>query len=180
MTDLELITRVKVDNDSDAIKELITRHTGIYLDMVTKHAAHAQLPVNDIRDDKAFNIYQFALKYDPTRDTQFSTYVADRTKWMCLNLNNRAPKSLTFDENIAPSNENAVTENVNRHDDMAVLRERAKRVDDPKFYRIFCLRFNGDKVRSWRAIGRKMHMTHEGARKLFERHAHKLRSWVTT
>lgn len=177
MTDLELITRVKDTADSTAMTELVNRHTGIYMRMVSSFPS---LPIHDLKADRFFNIYDFARDYDPTRGMQFGSFVGDQTRFMCLNLLKREPKSLSFNEDVAPTNDTALSEAVDKHDDMAELRERAKRVGDPKFYRVFCLRFNGNKVASWRAVAEAMGMTQEGVRKLFNRHKHKLREYVRT
>lgn len=179
MTDLELITRVKDGNDSTAMKELIERHTGIYMNMVSSLSS-PQIPLTEVKDDKYFNIYQFALRFDPTRHMQFGSYVGDMTRYMCLNVLNRAPKNMTFNEEVAPTNDTEIGETVDKHDDMAELKERAKRVDDPKFYKVFCLRFSGRRVQSWRSVAKTMKMSQEGVRKLFNRHIYKLREYVRT
>jgi hypothetical protein len=177
MTDLELINLATKEADSGAMTELVNRHTGIYMQTV---ASFPSLPLRDLKADRFFNIFDFARDYDPTRAMQFGSYVGDRTRYMCLNLLKREPKSIAFNEDVAPTNDTALSEAVDKHDDMTELRERAKRVGDPKFYQAFCLRFDGDKVASWRAVAKAMDMTQEGVRKLFNRHKHKLREYVRT
>ena len=181
MTDLELINKVKTTQDNAALTELINQNTGIYFKMISKYALMSpKIRLDDLRDDKATNIYEFALSYNKDKEMKFSTYVADMTKYMCLNIINRSPQSIEFNENICPSNDSSVSETVNHNDEIDILREKAKKIDDPKFYKIFCLRFNGNKVRSWRYIGKKIGMTQEGARKLFNRHIEKLKHYAKT
>lgn len=179
MTDLELITLVKTDNDSVAMKELIETHTGLYMNKVSSFCLPRAI-ANDAKEDCYLNIYKFAQKYDPSLGMKFSTYVAESTEFMCLNLLRRAPRSFELDEEQVPSNDNSVKENVNHHDDMEVIRARAKRVGDPNFYKIFCARFDGNKVLPWRSVAAKVGLTQEGARKCFNRHIQKIQEHMKT
>jgi hypothetical protein len=57
-TDTELANRVKEENDEKALLELISRHSGIYVDMV-KRFGYKSLSVDqvgDILDEKDYNI----------------------------------------------------------------------------------------------------------------------------
>lgn len=179
MNDLELINRVRDNNDSEAIKTLIDAHTGIYI-QTAKYFFKSGVILDEIKEDKYFNLYKFVTAYDPNRDMKLGTYIGERTKYMCINLMNREPRSLEFNELSAVSNDTSITEKVVKHDDLNEMTERAKRVDDPQFYKIFCLRFREDRPRSWREVGRSIGMTQEGARKLFKRHIGKLQEYAKT
>ena len=64
-TDLSLINKIKDFNDSNSLKELINRHSGIYLDMVNKTVSDSCgfINKNDILKDKDYSIYSAAIKY---------------------------------------------------------------------------------------------------------------------
>ena len=47
---------------------------------------------DDVIEDKDFSIYRAILSFDPTRNTKFSTYLGNDTKWKCYNMFNRAKK----------------------------------------------------------------------------------------
>ena len=69
MTDEFLIKEIKENQDNYSLKELINRHSGIYVAMIKrygqKHLTETQL--NDLMDDKDFNIYSAAIKFDKTK-----------------------------------------------------------------------------------------------------------------
>lgn len=83
-----LINRVKTEQDSEALTTLVNSHTGLYLKVVSRYAAAYPNVIkrDDLADDRLFNIYRFILDYDPDRGTKLSTYIGDRTDWMCRTL----------------------------------------------------------------------------------------------
>ena len=85
LTDSSLTSLIKEENSEEALNELISRHSGIYVDMLKKFGGHCltQNQVMDIMGDKDYVIYKAALEYDETK-AKFSTHLANKTKWMCL------------------------------------------------------------------------------------------------
>ena len=85
LTDLALTELIKENNDEEALDELISRHSGIYVDMLKKFGfkclTHNQ--VQDIMQDKDYVIYKAALEYDAEK-AKFSTHLANKAKYMCL------------------------------------------------------------------------------------------------
>ena len=178
--DLELISRIKNDHDSKATLDLVHAHTGIYMSVLREYQAsssyfRARANVKDLQDDKFINIYNWALKYDPARPTesgkpmQFGSYVGERTKWLCQSIISRGTESVELNEEIAPSNETEVMETVEKDSVVDTVLAEVSKSDSRKFRRIFKLRY-GNPPMSWREISRKVNMTHEGARKLFNKH----------
>jgi hypothetical protein len=90
-SDLSLINKIKNDHDSESLKELINRHSGIYLDMVNKTVSDTCSFINksEILLDKDYSIYAAALKYRDDKNTKFPTYLANETRWKCLNIYNK-------------------------------------------------------------------------------------------
>lgn len=102
LTDSDLTTLIREDNNEVALNELISRHSGIYVDMLKKFGSNCltKNQVYDIMGEKDYVIYKAALEYDETR-AKFSTHLANKTKYMCLtqktkNKNNRFTSN--FDE----------------------------------------------------------------------------------
>jgi DNA-directed RNA polymerase sigma subunit (sigma70/sigma32) len=152
--------------------------------MVRKYAAYPdfnkKVDVNDVLEDKAYNIYQFALKYDPSRGMKFGTYVAESTKHLCQNLIYRGTESVQFNEEVAPTNDTSVTETAERDSSIEVALEQVKGSDSAAFRKIFKLRFMGQKPKSWRQIGAALGMSHEGARKTYEKHIGAVKEYLQT
>lgn len=191
LPEADLIARVKGEQDSAAILALVNRHTGIYFNVVNRYAAAYPnaIKARDLDDDKLFNIYQFVLAFDPTRGMKLSTYIGDRTDYLCkgiLKRDERNPISPgTYsstgsmpidvdDDTYSTTNGGHVTladESKGGHvaevanTDLAVediLKTAHEVNDDPRFFRIWDYRHN--KGMSWRQIGTKMGISHEGCR----------------
>lgn len=102
LTDSDLTALIREDNNENALNELISRHSGIYVDMLKKFGSNCltKNQVYDIMGEKDYVIYKAALEYDEKR-AKFSTHLANKTKYMCLtqktkNKNNRLVSN--FDE----------------------------------------------------------------------------------
>ena len=181
-SDITLINQIKVDNDSAAMAELVHRHTGMYVKQVNQHAPYlkAKVNVDDLKDDRYYNIHRWALSFDPTREMKFGSYVGEMAKFMCLNILNRAPESVEFCEAIAPTNDTGVLESVDR---AAVIEEISQEVDSTEsemFKKVFNARFGGQRPLGWRGVGRAVGLSHEGARKLYEKHIGAIREHLST
>lgn len=184
MTELDLITRVKETQDSAALTQLIDLHTGIYVNMVKKYACYPdfrnKVDVQDVIEDKAYNIYQFALKYDPARGMTFGSYVGDSIKHICQNVITRSAQSVEFNEDIAPTNDTSVTDTAEKDSSIEVILDQVKGSDSAKFREIFKLRYCGQKPRSWRAISKLVGLSHEGCRKVYEKHIGAIKEHLKT
>ena len=76
-TDIELINQVKQGVDpNSAIKELINRHSGIFISVANNICPHKDcVEFRDLIKDKDFYIYKSILKYDPSKGTKFCTFL---------------------------------------------------------------------------------------------------------
>lgn len=183
MNDIELINRVKTGADSAAMTELINRHSGMYIKMVQMYANierssafHTdKLDTADLIDDKATNLYKMVLSYDPNRNMKFSTYVGEMTRYACLDvlssrdvLTDRAPRvEVTEDTPITATVASAppTTDNT-----LESIRARTRHVKDERFWDIFDLRhFKDGGGYTWRTIAKRVGLTHEGARQIYNR-----------
>jgi len=167
--DSVLIDRIKESADNAATLELITRHSGVYIDVINQYAFSPKIQVPELRDDKTFNLYSWALTYDPTKETQFGSYVGKKTRWMCLNILNRDAQSVEMDVN-APNTDLDTQGNADRNTELGEINTEVGKIKDPLFWRIFKLRFNEKKPLSWRALAPRVGMSYEGARKHFIKH----------
>ena len=116
-SDFYLVEKIKTSHDEPALKELIARHSGIYRDMIRKFGEKSlsSTQIMDMMDDKDFQIYQAALEYDDTK-SKFSTFLALKTKYVCLSnktRNKKNSKFVNFDDVEFEYNENEVFDNGN-------------------------------------------------------------------
>ena len=199
LSEPDLIALVKTKQDSPALVTLAERHAGIYLSVVGRYAECYPNTINkrDLEDDRLFNIHRFILDYDPARGTKLSTYIGDRTDWMCKGMLKKDRDNPISSGTYGPSGAMALTiggdtyatptgSEITLVDESPEARvvEVADRelktetilsvarevVADKRFISILGYRhFNttGPTSLSWRQIGEKTHMSHEGARKLY-------------
>jgi DNA-directed RNA polymerase sigma subunit (sigma70/sigma32) len=198
-TEADLIGRVKAAQDSDALKTLVTSNTGIYLDIVNRYSSVYPNTIrrDDLYDDHLFNIYRFILDYDPTRGTKLSTYIGNRTDWMCkvmLKQDQRNPvRSGTYGPSGAMSLGTVGDTYITTQGDSITLADETPEAcvvdvadkdlkleevlaaawglcEDKRFIEILMLRhFNisGQTSLSWRQIGEKLDLSHEQCRKIY-------------
>ncbi len=192
----DLIARVKNEQDSNALLALVNRHTGMYFSVVNRYAASYPnaVRVRDLDDDKLFNFYTFILAFDPSRGMKLSTYIGDRTDYLCKTLLKRDERNPISPGTYAStgampldSNEDTYTttdggrvtledqspgvvDTANRELGVEEIRSVAAQVcTDPRFDQILQCRHFGPnhQVMSWREVGKRVNMSHENARKIF-------------
>lgn len=183
LTDIELIDKVKKDGDSSAISELVARHTGVYVFIASKYLNGGKIPIQDVKNDVMSNIYDWVLDYDPSRGMKFSTYVGDRTRYMCMDLINRTPDKIEIDES-TPMPEMDGSPTAIDQDALTEVRRKAQQINDPRFITILNMRFPEVGVpKTWREIGKIMGVTHERARQIFndnlDKIGHRLSTGIT-
>lgn len=101
VNDISLIEKVKEDADSEALMELVQRHSGIYLSMVSKYTSPSyKTSRDDLIDSKDSYIYDAVMNFNPDKGAKFSTYLGNSTKWHCLNKfkTNKKRSFYTLDE----------------------------------------------------------------------------------
>ena len=169
-TDLTLINKIKDTHDEDSLLELINRHSGIYHSMVNNFLSGSQnvKEKNVLAEEKTLNFYSCALTYDPNRNTKFPTYLANQTKWKCLNIINKKKRNKEIyldDENsfIEPSCESFLSQ-IKKKEVFKVFESCLKEERDDRVKKIVDLRYNTDnnKVRAWRVIATEMGMSIQG------------------
>lgn len=98
INDIDLTENIKNDfMTNESLKELVSRHSGIYFKMVNRYVPNKQdihkkdhVERESLIDEKDFFIYEMAKKYDPYRGVKFSTFLGSQARFKCLNeINDR-------------------------------------------------------------------------------------------
>lgn len=98
LTDILLIKKIKQEDDQKSFIELVNRHTGIYNTIAYSYTRTGDKSLyHDIIDDREYNFYSFVKDFDENKKMKFSTYVGERTKFLCLDKN-RTHKRYSFEE----------------------------------------------------------------------------------
>jgi len=172
LSDIELVQNIKNDhNTNECLKELIERHSGIYLEIVNAYMKNCPNPElrQDIVNDKEIAIYSSALRYDEDRGAKFSTFLGNEARWKCLNASTKSKKNKlvqmtdnmydeekqkSFSHQYQKTLEDEVLENF-----MSQIQE----IPDKRVKKIFKLRYKGNKkLTPWRKISEKMNLSIQG------------------
>ena len=171
LEDLQLVDNIKKDKKTeDCLQELIGRHTGIYLDIVNKYTLNGNTTNRlDLIDEKDYNIYQAALKYEGDKGTKFPTFLGNETKWICLNKFNKRKKDpqLSIDDVKESDILHPKKEKIKK-EDLEVFSEAiklSKTHKDKRVEKIFEMRYitgEKNKVMPWKKISEELNMSIQG------------------
>ena len=182
-TDLTLISNIQTKNDEGSLLELIDRHSGIFHSMVNYYMSnsHNQLDKTQLVAEKDSTIYSSALNYDPTRNTKFSTHLANQTKWKCLNILNKKKKTKEFfidDENnyIEPSCE-SFRKDIDKQEALLMFNECLESETDGRVKKIIDMRYerSNGKLTPWRLIAQELNMSIQGCINIHNRFINKVK-----
>ncbi len=170
LSDIELINNIKRNRDvDDCLRELIDRHSGIYLDMVnsfTKNCNNDSLR-EEIINEKEYVIYNSVLKYDETKGTKFSTFLGNEAKWTCLNASNKNKKYIELNDNNYDFSElkceNNTEEDNFKNSILDNFMKYASEHPDKRVEKIFKMRYSSSrKLTPWRKISKQMKLSIQG------------------
>jgi len=171
LTDCVLTKMVKEENDEKALEELISRHSGIYIDMLKKFGFKCltQNQVQDIMAEKDYTIYKAALEYDPNR-AKFSTHLANKTKWMCLtqktkNKNNKDFSNFEDIQYYQKDKGSTPAELCDTNDSFSRIINLIKKHKDKRLQTIFHERYFcgvGGKLKPWKEVAKKINLSAQG------------------
>ena len=171
LEDLQLVDNIKKDTKTeDCLQELIGRHTGIYLDIVNKYTLNGNATNRlDLIDEKDYNIYQAALKYEGNRGTKFPTFLGNETKWICLNKFNKRKRDpqLSIDD-VKESDILQTKKEKVKKEDLEIFSEAiklSKSHKDKRVEKIFEMRYitgEKNKVMPWKKISEELNMSIQG------------------
>lgn len=179
-SDIELVKLVQEQKDSAALTELINRHSGMYNAIAQKYSGFSdKIQLSELKDDKAYNMYQWIIRYKEDKGMKLSTFIGEMTRYMCLDTLNAAPDKVEITETNEPITNENIAERTAADDSVTMAKARANRVSDPRFWEILKLRHFGDKTKTWRDIGRQIGMTGQGALNIYNRHIDKVKDYIT-
>tara|TARA_A100001201_G_scaffold127436_1_gene112182 strand:+ start:232 stop:834 length:603 start_codon:yes stop_codon:yes gene_type:complete len=171
-TDKQLTDNLKLDIDTEeSLKELVNRHSGIFLDIVTSYVPRSAPSGSrdELINDLEYYVYNAGLKYDHTKNTKFSTFLGNEAKWACLNQYNKNKKYLIadtdesrfmYENNVIQQEKPMVNENIlskifdiiDRHPDLRVKKIFKLRYIDPNF----------NKLTPWKNVSKELNMSIQG------------------
>jgi len=172
LDDLELINKIKLGDDgsSDAMSEIIDRHSGIFIEIINQYIPCNNIYCNkdDIISEKNFYIYKAVLKYDENRGTKFSTHLGNEAKWLCLNTYNKNKNRITIASSDKDFDKNLTEEPHKVSLRKEVFKHIVKFINshpDPRVKKIFTMRYiqgEKNKLMPWKKISKELNMSIQG------------------
>jgi len=182
--DIHLIDKVKNHADQDSMKELIDRHSGIYVEMVNKYLPESNEGLNkeDVLQDKDFCIYDAAIKFDETKNAKFSTYIGNLARWKCLNIYNkniRFPQSCIseiFDDTVSCESD---LKRIEKEELIKKIFSGIHSMGDDRVKKIFTMRYqDGKKLTPWKKIAKKLDLSIQGCINIHNKHLTEIKKYV--
>lgn len=193
--DRALIKSIKRTNCNDCIGSLRDRHAGLIISQYHKYSSilhKLNFNPEEFNDEINFLVYDSARKFDLRRKKiKFSTYLADQTKWFCLNKINELKK-----RNTITAENNDITRLIDecyshKEDDKTTSREMCNYIfslleqfNDKRVIKIFEMRyFQGKKYKNkstWSDIGRELNLTSQAVINIYRKTIDKLRDKINS
>lgn len=159
-SDNEIIKEIKNHiNATENFKIISDRHSAIFFKMASKYISKKFREKRlEFFRDKDYYIYRIILDFKFSKNTKFSTYLANRIKWMCMNsyhkdCNNQEIKFST--ETIANFKDESKKTDYNS---ILEIMNLIKSEKDDRIYKIFKFRYlegKNNSVMPWKEISQK-------------------------
>tara|TARA_Y100000114_G_scaffold157281_1_gene188808 strand:- start:11500 stop:12096 length:597 start_codon:yes stop_codon:yes gene_type:complete len=171
LTDSALTEMIRSENNEKALNELISRHSGIYVDMIKRFGSNCltQNQIQDIMRDKDYTIYKAALEYDENK-AKFSTHLANKTKYMCLTQKTKNKNSKVFnnfeeikfcqkDKSATPDESCRINDSFSRILNL-IDKHKDQRLKVIFHERYFC--GERGKLKPWKDVAKKINLSAQG------------------
>jgi len=172
-----LVDNIKKNLDTDKCLDiLIDRHSGLCVDMINNYTSNTNSSSlrQELINEKNYQIYTSALKYDPSKKTKFTTYLGNEIKWKCLNIYNKMKnrKTIPVEEDLinyfsytSQDQKNEKSEPDTQKEIFSEIINAAKQDSDKRVGRIFHLRYivgKNNSVMPWKNVSEDLGMSIQG------------------
>jgi len=172
LDDEQLINKVQygTDDSSEAMSEIIDRHSGIFIEIINQYVPCNNIYCNkdDMISEKNFHIYKAVMKFDKERGAKFSTHLGNEAKWLCLNTYNKNKNRISISASDQDFDKD-LTEDPHKK---SLRKETFKYIikfinahPDPRVKKIFTMRYikgERNKLMPWKKISKELNMSIQG------------------
>lgn len=166
--DLILINNIKNDIKKDAsLDVLYSRHCGIYHKILNKYMPVNSFEKKELAEECKYHIFLSALDFDESKNTKFSSYLGNRTRWMCLNFFNDLKKQRKH-TSINDFNSDSVEcfiERMLEDESIIKIKNFLSNHEDKRASKIFEMRYfdsSGEKLTPWKNISMHLNLSVQG------------------
>lgn len=179
--DLILINNIKngVKKDS-SLDILYSRHSGIFHKILNKYMPINTLEKQEIALECKYYIFLSALDFDESKKTKFSSYLGNRTRWMCLNFFQDQKKNKHY-SNISSNDldsSECFLEKIEEEESILKIKHFLDSHPDERAKIIFNMRYfdtKNKKLTPWKKISKKMDLSVQGCINIHNNFIEKIR-----
>ncbi len=187
-SDLQLIELIQQESDSssEAVEELVARHSGIIQSVVNRYSnvlIETGVFIPDIADNKPDIVWSAAKSFNPIKNCKYSTWLYDLTRFRCLNAIKQRPniEELTPNTISFISSEESDSKSLELID---IVHKYLENVSDPRVSTIFRMRFfdhnNNGKKYSIKAIAQEIGVSKQQVYNILNFHLRKIKSIIAS
>ncbi len=157
-SDSDLAYRVQTTGDNEAMKEILSRNSGVYLDVLSRSLPDDYAEKKELANDREYKLYEYTMAYKVEKKMKLSTYFGQRIKWECMNIYNRSHRLEENDENSLECSYEQEFDNVSE-EVLAEIFSLAENYFDNRASFIIQARYTGckdGKNKTWKEIGSEL------------------------
>ena len=167
MSDLEIIESVKINGCSGCFCKLLELHSNLFYKICNKYTyalSSYGIPREDIYDNKNFVFLDSITTFDQSKGVKFTTWLANKTRFYCLNLMNSRRRIVNFsNDDIKKAIENKSflqKDETEAQETFAYVMFLLDSLKDKRIKQIFSLRYleESSKIR-WKSIASRMNIS---------------------
>lgn len=168
LSDSHLIERIKRASCEKSLLELSERHSGLFFKILKKYSKSFfanQIDLNEAASEKNLIIWNSVKSFSNEKNVKFSTWLANQTKYYCLNTLNKKSKDrlvATGDDLLDYLNEEEekdVSSNL-----FEFIENILGQLKDDRIKKIFLMRYSKyDKKPSWCVVANKLNVSTQTA-----------------
>lgn len=161
LSDLELVENIKGDKNCFlSYQELLSRHTGLYSDVVQSVASNLSGSLkNDLYEDSSYVLNLAVQSYQNDKGAKFSTWFSRQARWHCLetikkNKNDLYCRSVACESDASDLENNSVRDYFNAESEKELLSLIEDQLD-PRSAEIVKMHMQGFSIKD---IAKKMNL----------------------
>jgi len=174
MNDIILIKNIQNGiNEDFCLDKLCNLHSNIYFKMINAFISDKNISLKqELFAECKYQIYFAAKEFDFSKNTKFSTFLANKIKWACLNINMKNRRTSVFSDvlsEITTSMENKVQDNqmtsLMKQEILEKIFVIANKSSDKRISKIFTLRYidgEKNKVMPWKNVSKELNLSIQG------------------
>tara|TARA_R110002020_G_scaffold52492_3_gene147448 strand:- start:219 stop:821 length:603 start_codon:yes stop_codon:yes gene_type:complete len=174
LSDNHLVERIKKKNCEKSLLELSERHSGLYFKILKKYSKSFfanHIDITETASDKNLIIWNSVKSFSIDKNVKFSTWLANQTKYHCLNTLNKKNKDrlITAGDDILDFlNEEEVSSDADPF--FEFIENILNQLKDKRIKSIFSMRYSRqEKKPSWCVIAKDLNISTQTAINLHNR-----------